>query len=65
MMQGTQSWCSVTTCRDGTGREVQGVFRREGTHMKKEHDPVMSGLFRSNLTIITITFQGVGTTFLK
>ena len=43
MMQGTQSWCSVTTCRDGTGREVQGVFRREGTHMKKEHDPVMSG----------------------
>ena len=43
MRQGTQSWCSVTACKDGTGREVRGACRREGTHVKKEHDPVMSG----------------------
>ena len=30
MMQGTQSWCSVTTWRDGKGGGRR--FRREGTH---------------------------------
>ena len=33
MMQGAQSRCSVTTGRDGVGREVEGGFRREGTHL--------------------------------
>ena len=32
-MQGTQSWCSVTTQRGGMGREVRGQFKREGTHV--------------------------------
>ena len=33
MMQGTQSLCSVTTWRDGVGREVGRGFRRAGTHV--------------------------------
>ena len=32
-MQGTQSWCSVTTRRDEMGREVQGGFKMEGTQV--------------------------------
>ena len=31
--QGAQSQCSVTTWRDGVGKEVGGRFRREGTHV--------------------------------
>ena len=33
MTQGTQSWCSVTTWREGGGREVGGGFIRERTHV--------------------------------
>ena len=33
MMQGNQSPCSVTTWRDGVGREVGGGLRREGTRI--------------------------------
>ena len=33
MIQGTQSWCSVTTWRDRVGREVGRGLRREGTHV--------------------------------
>jgi len=32
-MQGTQSQCSVTTWRDTVGREVEGGFRMEATHV--------------------------------
>ena len=32
MKQGTQSWCTGTTQRDGMGREVGGCFR-VGTHV--------------------------------
>ena len=31
MKQGTQSWCSGTTLRDGIGREVGGGFRMGDT----------------------------------
>ena len=31
--RGTQSQCSVTTRRDGVGREVGGGCRMEGTHV--------------------------------
>ena len=31
MMQGIQSQCSVPAWRDGVGREVGRVFRKEGT----------------------------------
>ena len=33
MKQGTQSWCSVTTQRDGVVREVRGGLRMGGTHV--------------------------------
>ena len=33
MTQGTQSRCSVTTWRDGVGREVGGGLISEGTHV--------------------------------
>ena len=33
MMQGTQSWCSVTNYRVGIGREVGGKFKKDGTHV--------------------------------
>ena len=33
MMQGAQSRCSVTTWREGTGREVGEGFRGEGTRV--------------------------------
>ena len=33
MIQGTKSRGSVTTWRDGVGREVGGEFRREGTQV--------------------------------
>ena len=33
MMQGTQSWCSIITWKDGVGRVVGGVFRSGGTHV--------------------------------
>ena len=33
MMKGTQSWCSVTTLRDGVGREAEEGIKREGTHI--------------------------------
>ena len=33
MIQGTQSWCSMITWRDGVRREVGGGFRREETHV--------------------------------
>ena len=32
MMQGTQSWCSVTTCRD-VGEGDEGGFKMEGTRV--------------------------------
>ena len=32
MIQGTQSQCSMTTCRDEVGREEGAESRREGTH---------------------------------
>ena len=32
MKQGTQSWCSGTTQRDGMGREVGGGFGMGDTH---------------------------------
>ena len=32
-MQGTQTWCSVTTRRDEMRREVQGGFKMEGTQV--------------------------------
>jgi len=31
MKQGTQSWCTRTTLRDGMGREVGGGFRMGDT----------------------------------
>ena len=33
MIQGAQSWCSVTTWRDRVGREVGRGLKREGTHV--------------------------------
>ena len=32
-MRGTQSWCSLTTWKDGVGREVGAGLRREGTQV--------------------------------
>ena len=33
MNQGTQSWCSGITQRDGVGREVEGGVQDGGTHV--------------------------------
>ena len=33
MNQGTQSWCSGITQRDGEGREVEGGIQDGGTHV--------------------------------
>ena len=33
MLLGKQSQCSVTTWRDGVGREVGGGYRMEGTNI--------------------------------
>ena len=33
MIQGIQSWCSVSTWRDKVGREVAEEFRMERTHI--------------------------------
>ena len=33
MKQGTQSWCSGTTQRDGVGREAGGGVQDGGTHV--------------------------------
>ena len=33
MKQGTQSWCTGTTLRDGKGRELQAVVQDGGIHV--------------------------------
>ena len=37
MTQETQSWYFVTTWRDGVGREVGEVFRKERTYVWPNH----------------------------
>ena len=41
MKQGTQSWCSGTTQRDGVGREMGG-FQDGGTHVHLSGELVIS-----------------------
>ena len=52
MTQGMQSWCSVTTWRDGVGREVGEGSRGRGHMFNYDRFMLMYGRGHHNIVII-------------